>query len=386
MLKTAGYTLPAKVHIHGFLTVGGEKMSKSKGTFVAARTYLNHLDPSYLRYFYASKLSSRVEDLDLSVDEFVAKVNADLVNKIVNLASRAAKFVETTGLSPMYPADGGLFAAGAKAGDDIREAYEATDYSRAMRAILALADAANANWDERRPWELRKDVAKARELQDVCTVALNLFRQIVIYLSPVLPRLAEQAGELLNDPITSWDQSQTPLVGTAVAKFTHMLRRVEEKDVLAMIEESKPDSPSNGEPASAGGGPATAPSAGPWNDSGHALLVEPLAPQCTIDDFGKVDLRVARVVAAEDVAEAKKLLKLTLSLGGGTTKTVFAGIKEAYKPADLVGRLVVCVANLAPRQMKFGTSEGMVTAAGPGGSEVFLLTVDSGAAPGQRVH
>jgi methionyl-tRNA synthetase len=384
MLKTAGYTLPAKVHIHGFLTVGGEKMSKSKGTFVAARTYLNHLDPSLLRYFYAAKLSSRVEDFDLSAEEFVAKVNADLVNKVVNLASRTAKFVEATGLSPKYPDDGGLFAAAAKAGAEIRDAYEATDYSKAMRIIMGLAERANPYVEERKPWDLRKDPGKARELQDVCTVALNLFRQIVVYLTPVLPRLAQQTGELLNDPITSWNQSQKPLVGTPVAKFTHMLRRVEEKDVLAMIEESKQGAKSaSGEPASAGG-PAGTPSR--WNDSGEALAAEPLAAECTIDDFTKVDLRVARVIAAEDVPDAKKLLKLTLSLGGGTTKTVFAGIKEAYKPEDLLGRLIICVANLAPRKMKFGTSEGMVTAAGPGGSEVFLLAVDSGAVPGQRVH
>jgi methionyl-tRNA synthetase len=382
MLKTAGYSLPTKVHIHGFLMVGGEKMSKSKGTFVAARTYLKHLDPSYLRYFYAAKLSSRVEDLDLSVEEFVAKVNTDLVNKVVNLASRTAKFVENTGLSKVYPDDRGLFNAGAKAGNEIRDAYEATDYSRAMRLIMQLADAANPFVEERKPWELRKDPARARELQDVCTIALNLFRQIVVYLSPVLPRLAKQTGELLNDPITHWDQAKKPLVGTPVAKFTHMLRRVEEKDIQAMIEESKPTTTQapDGEVAS-----ATVRTGG-WNDTGAALAAEPLAPECTIDDFGKVDLRIARVIAAEDVADAKKLLKLTLSLGGGTTKTVFAGIKEAYKPADLVGRLVVCVANLAPRKMKFGESQGMVTAAGPGGNDVFLLSVDQGAVPGQRVH
>jgi methionyl-tRNA synthetase len=321
----------------------------------------------------------------LAIDEFVAKVNTDLVNKVVNLASRTAKFVESTGLSKHYPNDGGLFAAAAKAGEEIREAYEATDYGRAMRAILALADTANPYVEDRKPWELRKDTLKAKELQDVCTVALNLFRQIVIYLSPVLPRLAAQAGELLNDPISTWEQSQSPLVGTPVSKFTHMLRRVEEKDVLAMIEESKPKTATGGESDSTGAAPSPS-GASQWNDSGHALLVEPLAPECTIDDFTKVDLRVARVIAAEDVAEAKKLLKLTLSLGGDTTKTVFAGIKEAYKPADLIGRLVICVANLAPRQMKFGKSEGMVTAAGPGGAEVFLLGVDSGAVPGQRVH
>lgn len=385
MLQTAGYSLPTNVHVHGFLTVGGEKMSKSKGTFVAARTYLKHLDPSFLRYFYASKLSSRVEDFDLSAEEFVAKVNTDLVNKVVNLASRTAKFVESTGLSKKYPDDGGLFAAAARAGDGIRDAYEATDYSRAMRIVMSLADQANPFVEERKPWDLRKDPAKLRELQDVCTVALNLFRQIAVYLAPVVPRLAQQTGELLNDPIVHWSQSQTPLVGTPVARFTHMLRRVEEKDVLAMIEDSKA---TTGGAPSAPGSAEDSPTGAHFNaaDSGAALVAEPLAAECTIDDFAKVDLRVARVIAAEDVPEAKKLLKLTLSLGGDTTKTVFAGIKEAYKPADLIGRLVVCVANLTPRKMKFGVSEGMVTAAGPGGSEVFLLAVDSGAVPGQRVH
>jgi methionyl-tRNA synthetase len=376
MLKMAGYSLPTKVHIHGFLTVDGEKMSKSKGTFINARTYLKHLDPSYLRYFYASKLSSRIEDLDLAVDEFVAKVNTDLVNKVVNLASRTAKFVEQTGLSPKYPDDGGLFAVAAKAGDEIREAYENCDYSRAMRLIVGLADRANPYVEDAKPWELRKDPAKARELQDVCSVALNLFRQLVVYLSPVLPQLAKQTGELLGKPIQHWDESKTPLVGTKVGKFAHMLQRVEEKDVRAMIEETK----SAGELASAGGTTA------PEKDSGDALAAEPLAPECSIDDFTKVDLRVARIVSAENVTDAKKLLKLTLSLGGDTTKTVFAGIKEAYAPDKLVGRLVICVANLAPRKMKFGLSEGMVTACGPGGAEVFLLSPDSGAVPGQRVH
>lgn len=384
MLKTAGYSLPAKVHIHGFLTVDGEKMSKSKGTFVKASTYLKHLDPSYLRYFYATKLSSRVEDLDLAVDEFVAKVNTDLVNKVVNLASRSARFVESTGLSARYPDDGGLFAFGAKLGDEIRDAYDATDYSKAVRLVMSLADRANPYIDERKPWELRKDASRAGEVQDVCTVTLNLFRQIVIYLSPILPRLARQTGDLLNDPITSWGQSQQPLVGTRINKFTHMLQRVEEKDVQAMIEDSKP---APGEPAAAGLPASTLTDT--WNDSGVPLDAEPLAPECTIDDFAKIDLRVARVIAAEDVPEAKKLLRLTLSLGGGTTRNVFAGIKEAYKPEQLVGKLVVCVANLAPRKMKFGVSEGMVTAASTEGAppnEVFVVTVAEGAVPGQRIH
>jgi len=384
MLKTAGYSLPTKIHIHGFLTVDGEKMSKSKGTFIAARTYLDHLDPSFLRYFYASKLSSRVEDLDLAVDEFVAKVNTDLVNKVVNLASRTAKFVEYTGLSKKYPDDGGLFAAAATAGDEIKAAYEVCDYGRAMRTILALADKANPYVEERKPWELRKNPARQSDLQEVCTVALNLFRQLVIYLAPVLPRLAAQTGELLGQPIEHWDESKSPLVGTPVTKFRHMLPRVEEKDVHAMIEASKPTTSTAGDPPSAGGQTATP--TGPWPDTAGALTAEPLAPECTIDDFTKIDLRVARVVAAEDVTEAKKLLRLTLSLGGDHTRTVFAGIKEAYKPQDLVGRLVVYVANLAPRKMKFGLSEGMVTACGPGGTDVFLLSPDSGAVPGQRVH
>lgn len=386
MLKTAGYSLPTKVHIHGFLTVGGEKMSKSKGTFVRGRTYLNHLDPSHLRYFYASKLSSRVDDLDLSIDEFIAKVNTDLVGKLVNLASRTAKFVEKTGLSAKYPDDGGLFAAGAAVAEEIAAAYEACDYSRATRLAMALADRANPFVEDAKPWELRKDPASAQRLQDVCTIALNLFRQLAIYLAPVLPKLARQTGELLNDPITSWDQAQTPLVGKPVAKFTHMLQRVEEKDLQAMIEESKQEA------AAASGAPASTASASPsaapedkWNDSGDALAAEPLAAECTIDDFAKIDLRIARIVAAEEVPEARKLLKLKLSLGGGVYKQVFAGIKAYYEPQQLVGRLVVFVANLAPRQMKFGLSEGMVAAAG-GGTEAFLLTPDEGAKPGHRLH
>jgi methionyl-tRNA synthetase len=385
MLKTVGFSLPTKVHIHGFLIVDGEKMSKSKGTFVLARTYLNHLDPAYLRYFYASRLSSRVEDLDLSLPEFIAKVNTDLVGKVVNLASRTAKFVEKSGLSTKYPDDGGLFADAAAAGEEIAAAYESCDYGRAMRLIMALADRANPYVEENRPWDLRKDAAAAQRLQDVCTVALNLFRQLAIYLAPVLPRLARQTGELLNDTITNWDQAKTPLVGTPVGKFQHLLQRVEEKDLVAMIEESKTES-GIGETAGTSSA-ARIEGAGDdrWNDDGAALAAEPLAGECTIDDFGKVDLRVARIIAAEEVPEARKLLKLKLSLGGGVTKQVFAGIKAHYQPEQLVGRLVVCVANLAPRQMKFGVSEGMVVAAG-GGNEAFLLTPDEGAKPGHRLH
>ncbi len=239
MLKTAGYSLPKKVHIHGFLNVGGEKMSKRDGTLIAAETYLKHSKPSYLRYFYATKLTPRVEDLDLGIDEFAEKVNSDLVGKVVNLASRVGKFAHATGLSNKYPDDEGLFAAAAAAGDEIADAYEACDYARAMRKIMELADAANPFVEHAKPWEMKKDADRQDELRDVCTVALNLFRQLAIYLAPVLPELAAQCGDLLGDEIISWDQSRTPLVGTPVAKFKRMMDRIQTEDLNKMIEESK---------------------------------------------------------------------------------------------------------------------------------------------------
>jgi methionyl-tRNA synthetase len=374
MLKTAGFSLPAKVHIHGFLTVGGEKMSKSKGTFICASTYLEQLDPSYLRYYYATKLSSGVDDIDLNFDDFANRVNADLVGKVVNLASRTARFVQDTGLSETWPEDYGLFADAAAASDDIAKAYEECDYSRAMRRIMALADKANQYIEGRRPWDMRKDPDLSGMLRDVCTIGLNLFRQLAVYLAPVLPRLARHAGELLGKPIERWDEAQQPLVGTPVGRFEHMMQRVDRAKVEAMIAAST-------EPAEDdSSGPATVPF-----DSGDALTAEPLSEQITFDEFAKVDLRVARVLAAEDVPGAKKLVQLTLSLGGQERRSVFAGIKGAYKPEDLVGRLVICAANLAPRKMKFGLSEGMIVAAGDENG-IYLLFPDDGAKPGQRVH
>jgi methionyl-tRNA synthetase len=375
MLKTAGFSLPTKVHIHGFLNVGGEKMSKSTGTLIAAETYLKHADPSFLRYFYATKLTARIEDLDLGPEEFVDKINSDLIGKVVNLASRVGKFASGTGLSETYPDDGGLFAAAAAAGEEISQAYESGDYSRAMRRIMELADAANPYVEHARPWDLKKDPQKIDSLRDVCTVALNLFRQLSIYLAPVLPRLADQCAELLGDPIVDWQQSQSPLLGKPVNAFKRMMDRVQIEDLQKMIEDSRSEVADT-----------TSPPAQVWNDSDQPLKAEPLAAEISIDDFAKVDLRIARIVAAEQVPEANKLLKLTLSLGGEERRQVFAGIKAAYQPEALVGRLVVMVANLAPRKMRFGLSEGMVTAAGPGGAEVFLLGVDEGGQPGQRVH
>ncbi len=380
MLKTAGYSLPTFVHIHGFLTVDGEKMSKSKGTFVRAATYLEHLQPEYLRYYYASKLGGRVDDLDLNLEEFVSKVNSDLVGKVVNLASRTANFVAEAGLSSTYPDDGGLFARGAAEGAAIAAAYESCDFSKAMRLIMALADKANQYVADTAPWTLRKDPSKARQMQASCTVALNLFRQLVVYLAPVLPSLREQAETLFGGPIVHWDDSGRALVDRKVNPFTHMIKRVEPAQVEAMIQASREITESNvSETPDANAGAVV--------DGPEALAAEPLVTDLiSIDDFTKVDLRVARVVAAEEVPKAKKLIKLTLSLGGDQQRTVFAGIKSAYEPAQLVGRLVVCVANLAPRQMTFGVSEGMVVAAGAGGSEIFLLSPDSGAKPGHRVH
>jgi len=278
-------------------------------------------------------------------------------------------------LSATYPDDGGLFAAGAAKADEIAGYYEDCNYSAAMREIMLLADKANHYIENAEPWKLNKDPNKATELQAACTIGLNLFRQIIVYLAPVLPELARKTNELLSTPIASWNDAQTPLTGAPVGTFQHMLQRIDPQKVQAMVDESK-----EGQAAEA---PAETPQ---WNDGPEALAAEPMAEECTIDDFMKVDLRVARIIEAKHVPDANKLLQLTLSLGGGVTKNVFAGIKKAYDPEKLVGRLVVCVANLKPRQMKFGLSEGMVCASGPGGEEVFLLNVDAGAVPGQRVH
>ena len=392
MLHASGFPLPKRVQVHGFLTVNGEKMSKSKGTFVQASTYLEHLDPAHLRYFYASKLSAKVDDLDLNLEEFTAKVNSDLVGKVVNLASRTARFVKESGLSAQYPDDGGLFREAAARGEEIAEAYEACDFARAMRQVMALADRANEYIDREEPWKLKKQPEKAAQLRDVCTVALNLYRQLIVYLAPVLPKLAEQSQRLLGASFDSFDAAREPLLGTAVGEFEHLMQRVDPKKLEAVVAATR-DAVTEAEAVKASivaaapnpGSPAPA-SVDLPDDDGSALSTEPLAPECSIDDFAKIDLRVARVLSAEAIKEANKLLKLTVSLGGGTTRTIFAGIKAAYTPEALVGRLVVIVANLAPRKMKFGTSEGMVIAAGPGASEVYVLAPDSGAKPGQRVH
>lgn len=375
LLKTAGFNLPTKVHIHGFLNVGGEKMSKSKGTFVTAATYSKHLDAAYLRYFYASKLGPRLDDLDLNLSEFVAKVNADLVGKVINIASRTAKFIQGGTLSDTYPNDGGLFESAAERSEEIADFYERCDYNSAMRVVMQLADRANKFVEEHEPWKLKKNPERQDELRDICSVSFNLFRQIAIYLAPVLPQLARQTAELLNTSMDDWHAAKTPLRGTPVSQFQHLLQRVDEKQVQAMIEESKTADESSDATASE------------FNDGPEPLEKEPMTEEnCTFDDFMKVDMRIARVVEASEVAESNKLLSLKLSLGGDEVRNVFAGIKGVYQPEDLLGQLVICCANLAPRKMRFGVSEGMVLAAGAGGKEIFILRPDEGAKPGMRVH
>ena len=309
--------------------------------------------------------------------DLTAKVNSDLVGKLANLASRTARFVPA--LTATYPDDGGLFAKAAAEADAIAAAYESADTSEAMRRIMALADRANEFVEAAAPWALKKDPAKADELARAVTISLNLFYQLAIYLTPVLPALAEQAGTLLGRPITSWADARTPLVGNTIAAFSHLFTRLDPVKVQAMVDASK------AEAAPSADAPTLAAVAGPDDDA--ALKAEPIAPVIQFDDFAKLDLRVARILMAEEVPKAKKILKLTVTLGGEDRRTVFAGIKTAYgDPTKLPGRLIVIVANLAPKPMSFGTSEGMAIAAGPGGSDIFLLSPDSGAKPGQRVH
>ena len=385
MLKTAGWKLPDRVHVHGFLTVDGQKMSKRRGTFIRAAKYAEHLDPAYLRYYFASKLTPRWDDFDLNLSDFADKADADLVNKVVNLASRTARFAKPTGLSETYPDDGGLFAAGAAKSESIAAMYESGDFAAATREVMALADAANQYVEHAEPWALKKDPDRAGELQDVCTVALNLFRQIAVYLAPVLPGLREQSEALLNCDLSSWEAAATPLTGTPVSKFRHMLPRVDRAKVSQMIDESKAEHAGSAESESGAGG-SDAGSPQKEAQATDYVAQEPIAEECTIDDFLKVDLRVAEVLESEAVEGADKLLRLKLSLGGGHERQVFAGMKKVYSPESLVGRKVICCANLKPRKMRFGVSEGMVLAAGAGEPDIYILAADEGAQPGMRVH
>jgi len=360
VLQGAGYRTPTSVYAHGFLTVNGQKMSKSRGTFIKARTYLNNLNPEFLRYYYAAKLGPTIEDIDLNLEDFIARVNSDLVGKLINIASRCAGFISKRfdgRLSDALP-NPDLFAKFADASETIAEHYEQREYSKAMRQIMALADEANRYIDEQKPWLMIKDENKLQDVHGVCTQGLNMFRSLMILLSPVLPRVAADARTFLNDNQWHWSDASTPLLGASIAKFKPLLTRVEQDQVQRIVEQSQESTP--------------------------VAAVETEDDMISIDDFMKIDLRIARIEKAEPVEGADKLLALTLNVGD-SERSVFAGIKAAYDAESLIGRHVVVVANLAPRKMRFGVSEGMVLASGPGGEEIFLLSPDDGAKPGMRV-
>lgn len=375
MLDSAGFRQPTAIYSHGFLTVNGKKMSKSRGTFIKAETYLKHLPPEYLRYYFAAKLSGAVDDIDLNLEDFTKRVNSDLVGKLVNIASRSAKFVQkgndgnTTG-SLDNPE---LWQRTIGLSDTIAQLFEDREYSKAVREIMALADACNEYFDQREPWKLAKTEDGAMEAAAVASQCLNVFRVLVTYLSAVLPELSQQAADFLNCDIT-WQGEFSPLLNHPVKPFKAMMARVDPDKVAAMVAESADSTP--------------APTASPDKGKTKKPSQDPGAIADTIEfpDFAKVDLRVAEIIAAAPVEGADKLLQLTLSLGELGTRNVFAGIKSAYTAEQLVGKLTVMVANLAPRKMRFGVSEGMVLAAGPGGKDIWILSPDSGAQAGMKIQ
>jgi methionyl-tRNA synthetase len=405
MLEFAGvpYKVPDNVFVHGFITFSGEKMSKSRGTGISPDLYLDlGLDPEWLRYYLAAKLNARVEDLDFNPDDFVARVNSDLVGKYVNIASRAATFIvrHFGGELSRRPWDagyvdqrGGSTRIAWAARPAIEEAYEAREFGKAVREIMRVADRVNERFDQAKPWEIAKDPARRDELQDVCSDTLNAFRALTYYLAPVLPGVAERVAALLSLPAPlAW--SDIERVAHAVRPYEHLMTRIDPKLVDRLLDaQSVAAKPATAPPAAAPPAapqpaapqPATTPPPAAAPHSAAGGPPRDAAPTVTIDDFAKMDLRIARIVHAEFVEGADKLLRLTLDAGEGRHRTVFAGIRSAYRPEDLVGRLTPMVANLAPRKMKFGVSEGMVLAASGEGPGVFLLAPDAGALPGMRV-
>jgi methionyl-tRNA synthetase len=374
MLSSSEFRTPTRVHAHGFITVDGQKMSKSRGTFINAKTYLEYLDPEYLRYYFATKLSSGIDDLDINLEDFVAKVNSDLVGKVVNIASRCAGFInkQFEGKLASEPKSA-LVQEILDERDNVALLYEQDEFSKAMRHVMALADKANQYIAEQQPWAMIKVPGKEAEVQQVCSDGINMFRALMVYLKPVLPALAERAEAFLNVAPLTWDDLCAPLGNHQVNKFTPILSRLEPKDVAKLIEASTETTTgqSNGTPKAA--------SLKTENSNEQES-----SPYITIDDFSKIDLRVAKIINAQHVEGADKLLQLTLDIGD-ETRNVFSGIKSAYQPESLIGKHVVLVANLAPRKMKFGVSEGMVLAAGPGGRDIFLVEAGTGAQPGMAV-
>jgi methionyl-tRNA synthetase len=371
MLSGADFRTPTAIFAHGFLTVDGQKMSKSRGTFIKARTYLDHLNPEYLRYYFAAKLGSGVDDIDLNLEDFVARVNSDLVGKVVNIASRCAGFINKrfAGRLADNCSEPGLYQSFVAEGHDIAAHYEAREFGHAIRRIMALADRANQYIDANKPWVLAKQNGQAQTVQAVCSVGLNLFRVLITYLQPVLPGMASRVEAFLAIPAMTWDAIEAPLSDHTISSFKPLMTRVEEEKIEAMLDASKHNLGGTVAPATA---------------TTTASPADPIADTITYDDFARIDLRIARITRAAQVEGADKLLQLTLDIGG-ETRNVFAGIKSAYTPESLEGKLTVMVANLAPRKMRFGISEGMVLAAGPGGSDLFVLHPDEGAQPGMRV-
>ncbi len=375
MLSGADFRTPTAIYSHGFLTVDGQKMSKSRGTFIKARTYLDHLNPEYLRYYFAAKLGAGVDDIDLNLEDFAQRVNSDLVGKVVNIASRCAGFIRKRfdGKLADRLDDPALFQSFVDASEQIAELYEKRAFSRAVREIMALADKANQYIDDKKPWVIAKEAGREAELHAACSMGIELFRVLMIWLRPILPATAARAETFLKVPELSWADAATPLLGHEIAKFKPLMTRVEKDRIDAMIEASKEDLVSTENAAKSAPEAVDTPAA-----------IEPIADTIAFDDFAKIDLRVARIANAEHVEDADKLLRLTLDLGG-EQRNVFAGIKSAYKPEDLIGKMTVMVANLAPRKMRFGVSEGMVLAAGPGGEDLWILEPHAGARPGMRV-
>lgn len=372
VLDGSGYRKPTAVFCHGFLTVNGQKMSKSRGTFIKARTYLDNLNPEYLRYYYTAKLSSGVDDIDLNLEDFMQRVNSDLVGKVVNIASRCAGFITKkfdSQLSAELP-EPDLYEDMVAAGEQIAEHYESREYNKAVREIMAQADKANVYIDENKPWVLIKEEGREDEVQKICTQGLNMFRLLMTWLKPILPATAEKSEAFLNTELT-WASIDQPLLSHQINKFKPLLTRIEKEQIEAMTHDSIENTAADKNMAEE-------------ETLSGQLADDPIADEINFDDFAKVDLRVAKIVKAEHVEGADKLLQLTLDLGG-QSRNVFAGIKSAYKPEDLEGKLTVMVANLAPRKMRFGLSEGMVLAAGPGGKDLFILNPDDGATAGMKV-
>jgi methionyl-tRNA synthetase len=374
MLEGSGFRKPTSVFAHGFVTVNGAKMSKSKGTFIKARTYLEHLNPEYLRYYYGAKLTSKIDDLDLNLEDFAQRVNADLVGKVINIASRCAGFIvkKFDGVMASEISEPELIAEFIAAESDIANHFENRDFSKAIRVIMALADKANQYIADKEPWQLVKDPANSDEVQQVCSLGINLFKILMTYLKPIVPELAQQVEAFLDHELT-WQGIGEPLTDHKINKFKAMMQRVDMDKVNAMVDDSK-DSLA----------PVNSPQAAPVLDPNSPLAKDPISEMISFEDFAKIDLRIAKIAKAEHVKGADKLLRLELDLGG-ETRQVFAGIKSAYQPEQLEGKLTVMVANLAPRKMRFGMSEGMVLAAGPGGEELWILNPEEGAQPGMRV-